>query len=231
MDDYQGPGQSGGRVVLAIALVTLLVVGAVVFGGVFLLARKGALATLLGEPTAASAAEEAPGPTWTSVPAAAAQPTPLLLITATPRFPTATPVGAAQQATLAALTPTGGASPTPAETPSPTATENAATGVYRVEYMGCTKHASNTGTVKGQVFDRQGRVVVGAEVFISIDDWAYDKPAASNGEGWYEFYLQKGQRIKVRALRIKGVDVALTGADQQFKAQGGCFEYVNLREE
>jgi len=230
MDYYQGSEQNGGRTVLAIALVTLIIVGAVVFGGMFLLARRGALATLLGEPTAAGESQATPAPTWTSIPGAAAQPTAPLLITATPRFPTVTPAGAVQQATLAALTPTAGASPTPAETVTPTATGNAASvGGYRVEYMGCTKHASNTGTVKGQVFDRQGRVVVGAEVFISIDDWAYDKSAVSNGEGWYEFYLQKGQRVKIRALRIKGADMALAGADQEFKARGGCFEYVNLR--
>ena len=105
-------------------------------------------------------------------------------------------------------------------------------GAYAVEYLGCIKHGSGTGTVKGQVFDRQGDIVVGAEIRVTLNDWTYDRPGITNTDGWYEFYLDKDLKVKIVSLRIRGQEMPLVGhEDLVARSQGGCYEKINFREQ
>ena len=213
------------RLALITALAALITVAVVFLGGAWFLTRSGLLDALLG---AATPPPDTGGtPTLLSL-VQTRQPTAPPIVTATPRQtmttsqPTLTPTPLAPAATP---------SPTPSSTPSPTATPtDPLAGKFVVEYKGCTPHGSNQGTVKGQIFDRNGDIIVGAEVRITLNGWAYDQPARSNGAGWYEFYLQNDLKVKIVSLRINGQEMPLAGNDLEFKAQGGCFEYVNLRQ-
>ena len=80
-------------------------------------------------------------------------------------------------------------------------------GRYLVEYLGCERHGSGVGTVKGRILDRQGNVVAGAEVRITLNGWPYDTPVRSNEAGWYEFYLDKDLKVKIESLRIEGREI------------------------
>lgn len=212
------------RLALITALAALVTVAAVFLGGAWLLTRSGLLDALLGAAT--------PPPSNNGTPTLLSlvqtrQPTAPLIMTATPRQETATLQPTVTPTPPSAITP----SPTLSATPSPTTTPtDPLAGKFVVEYKGCTPHGSNQGTVKGQIFDRNGDIIVGAEVRVTLNGWAYDTPARSNGAGWYEFYLQNDLKVKIVSLRINGQEMPLAGNDLEFKAQGGCFEYVNLRQ-
>ncbi len=224
------------RLLTAAAIVALLAVSAGVFGGMYVLARKGAFDSLLGltptpfvvAPTRTATATLAP--TLPSPLLETATSTAVVASTLTPRSTTPTqPITMAPTGTADLL-----ATDTPEPTPSPTVTATADPGVgtFLVEYRGCDPRGSDIGIVKGQIFDRDGKVIAGAEVRVQLDGWDYDQPAISNGEGWYEFYLQKGLQVKIVSLRIEGKEMALAGnEDQVFLAQIGCFEHVNLRQQ
>ncbi|OGO04958.1 MAG: hypothetical protein A2Y73_08205 [Chloroflexi bacterium RBG_13_56_8] len=223
--DYGRRDQSSN--VLLIALVALLIVAASLCGGVYFLFRNGTFDALLGressnEPTQAMTATNAP----LIEPSASPHPTAPLLITATPGLfatkpsPTQDPM----LALSATLPPT--PYPMPSATPTP---PNPLAGKYLVEYLGCEKHGSGVGTVKGRILDRQGNVIMGAEVRVTLNGWPYDTPGRSNEAGWYEFYLDNDLKVKIVSLRIQGQEMPLIGnEDQEFESQGGCFEYVNL---
>jgi len=222
-EEYREPPQRP-LLILAIVALTVVVVAACV--GIFLLYRVGAFDKLLAATT--------PEPTATSVPATAAATatgTPLptiLVVTATPKKPTAVPTTPA--ATLApTITPA--ASLTPAPPATPTEEAGPLAGTFTIEYLGCEPHGSDIGSVKGQVFDRDGNIIPNAYVWITLNGWSYDTPARSNEAGWYEFFLEKGLKVQIVSVVINGEEVELVGnEDLEFKAQGGCFEHVNIRE-
>jgi hypothetical protein len=88
--------------------------------------------------------------------------------------------------------------------------------------------------VKGQVFDKKGAVIAGAKVRITIDgyDWKSDaNPATTNGDGWYEWILQIGQKVKFAELIVDGQAVSFSPTDLEVKATGGCFERVDFIEQ
>jgi hypothetical protein len=87
--------------------------------------------------------------------------------------------------------------------------------------------------VKGQVFDKKGVVIPGAKIRITIDgyDWKSDaNPAATNGDGWYEWILQVGQTVKFVELIVDGQPLSFSPADLEVKATGGCFQRVDFIE-
>jgi len=228
--EYQQPSQ---RPILIIAVVALTIMLVAACAGVFVLYRMGAFDELLAAKT--------PEPTETAAPPATAEVAPtgtppptILVMTATPQSiaATATP-GATSAATLApTLTPA--VSPTPEETATVTPTETVSplAGRFAIEYLGCEPHGSDIGSVKGQVFDRDGNVLANAYVWITLNGWPYDTPARSNEAGWYEFFLDKGLKVKIVSMVVEGEEVELVGhEDLEFKAQGGCFEHVNLRQQ
>jgi hypothetical protein len=220
------------RVTTALAILALILVAAGIFTLMYLLARGGTFDALLrGTPTTQVVVLTRTA-TPPAVPASTSTPTLQLVATATLRPLTATAVATASPGLTAVIMPTFRPTATVSPTASPTAVAEAAVERYRIEYLGCDPRGSDIGIVKGQVFDRNGKVIAGAEVRVSLDGWAYDQPAISNDQGWYEFYLQKGLKVKITSLRMDGQDVVLVGnAEAEFLAQGGCFEYVNLRQE
>ncbi len=213
------------------AALLIIAVGAAAFWGTFQIARSGALdfliptgdqAGMMGtpQPSLQMVGQESP---------ASATPPP---VTATPEAkaesPTAQPTATIRIPPSSTATETATLTPTPTETATPA---NPLAGTYIVEYEGCTSHGAGIGTVKGVVFDRQGGVIPGAEVRISLNGYPYDQPAVSNGAGWYEFYLEKDLKVRIVSLRIGGQEMPLLGQEQEFKSQGGCFEHVNLRQQ
>lgn len=186
------------------ALVLLVIVG-------------GAL--LLREPLSAA---------WQSF---VSQPTPTVVVPTTP--PTQAP-------TL--VTPTLPASPTPTTSAPPTATAvptatpipTAAQRTFKLVYKQCVPHGSSLGSVKGQVFDKNGKVIPGAKVRIRINDydWKSDaNPATANGEGWYEWTLEVGQRVKFMELTVAGRSVPFSPQGFEVTAQASCFQRVDFVEQ
>ncbi|MFQ6058102.1 MAG: SH3 domain-containing protein [Anaerolineae bacterium] len=106
--------------------------------------------------------------------------------------------------------------------------------VFEIEYRGCIGGTpKNIGVVKGQVFDRRGRIIVGARVGIWIDGYWWDSPAnpaRTNEAGWYEWNLTVGQRVRFVSLTVGGRPVSFTPSGFEVRATGGCFQHVNFRE-
>ncbi len=229
--EYQAPSQRPLLIVAVVALTVMLVAACV---GVFVLYRMGAFDELLaGTPPDPTATATAPAATLESVATETPLPT-ILAVTATPRIEAATRTPAITAAVTLAPTITPAVSPTPAETTTVTPTEEPSplAGRFAVEYLGCEPHGSDIGSVKGQVFDQDGNVLPNAYVWITLNGWPYETPARSNEAGWYEFFLEKGLKVKIVSMVVDGEEVELIGhEDLEFKAQGGCFEHVNLRQQ
>jgi hypothetical protein len=176
--------------------------------------------------------------TPTSYPTGTPVPTPTELPTLTPT-PEPTP-------TERVGTPASRYSPTPSPTvtPEPTATSTPTpiprpSNVFSIEYLGCKPHSFTLGSVKGQVFDREGKVIAGrAEVEITIDGKLWDSPgnpAPTNVDGWYEWILGLDQRIQFSALYIDGRPAIIDpppgpGAFEVVTASR-CFQHVNFRQQ
>jgi len=227
------------RLLTTAAIIALLAVAVGVFGGMYALARAGTFDALLGRTPTRVVAALTRTPTATSLPptaataSEAATPSHTLALVATMTPRSTAPVRTLTLASTGTLVapPSATPEPSPSDSPTPTATADPRVGQFRVEYLGCDPRGSDIGIVKGQIFDAGGKVVAGAEVRVQLDGWNYDQPAISNGDGWYEFYLQKGLKVRIVSLRIEGQEMALAAnRDQEFLAQGCCFEYVNLRQ-
>ncbi len=135
--------------------------------------------------------------------------TPTFTVTATPtptQRPTATPV------------PSLTATPTPTRPP-----------VLRfvARNQGCVKPGyGQQGAVKGQVFDRNGHVIVGAEVSVRIED-SLDATARTNSDGWYEWILTAGQTVRFQSINWPGHGrVTIQGVE--VKTEAGCFNRVDF---
>jgi hypothetical protein len=164
--------------------------------------------------------------------------------TATPIPPTATPIPTLTPTETPTTTPT--ATPTPTDTPVviviPTSTDTptvvaTATPVglsFAVEYLGCQPHDLFWGSVKGQIFDRQGGVIPGAKVKIWIDGHYWDdaaNPAPANQDGWYEWVLALDQVIRLAALYIDNQEVAIYPDNLEVPSVSWCFHHVNFRQQ
>ena len=105
---------------------------------------------------------------------------------------------------------------------------------FRLIYRQCVPHGSSLGSVKGQVFDSKGKVIVGARVRIRINDfdWQSDaNPATTNADGWFEWTLETGQKVKFVELIVAGRSVPFSPNDLEVEAQGGCFQRVDFVEQ
>jgi len=90
------------------------------------------------------------------------------------------------------------------------------------------------GSVKGQVFDRNGHVIPGARVEIWLDGARWNSPAnpaTTNGEGWYEWILTPGQRVRFVALTVGSTKATILPASVEVTSQSGCFQRVDFREQ
>ncbi len=145
-------------------------------------------------------------------------------------MPTATPLPPPSPSLTATQTPT----LAPALSPTPTSTPTPPERTFKLVYRNCTPHAQSLGSVKGQVLNKQGIVISGAKVRISIDgqDWKSDaNPATTNADGWYEWILQVDQKIKFVELTVDGQAVSFAPRDLEVKSTGGCFQRVDFVEE
>lgn len=218
---------SENKVVLLVALATMLIVGFSCVGLISFLSSTGTLDLLLAHK---SAAVTATAPPTTAEPTASSTATPTYTASLVPATSTPTP----RPSQRPSATPPVGASPSATARPLPTPTDlmAAARGSYALEYQGCIKHGQSIGTVKGRVYDRKGDIVVGAEIRVTLNDWVYDTPGITNEAGWYEFYLQEELKVKIVSLRIRGIEVPLVdNKELVLTARGGCFEHVNLRQQ
>jgi hypothetical protein len=152
---------------------------------------------------------------------------------------TGTPVPIAPT-TTPTLEPTHTASPTVPATPSPPATATAAVTptpqgrTFKLVYLDCIPHGLSLGSVKGQVFDKDGKVIPGAKVRITINgyEWESDaNPATTNGAGWYEWILEVGQDVQFVELVVDGRSVPFTPDDFEAEARASCFQRVDFIEQ
>ena len=161
------------------------------------------------------------------------RPTPAVA-TLTP-FPTTLPpvaTGTATPSPSPALTPTLVPSATPSVPSMETATPQARR--FKLVYGDCIPHGSGLGSVKGQVFDRNGQVLPGSKVRIKINDyeWVSDaNPATTNQDGWYEWTLEVGQKVEFVELIVGGLSVPFSPMEFEVTARSGCFQRVDFVEE
>lgn len=104
---------------------------------------------------------------------------------------------------------------------------------FILEYLGCQPHDFTLGSVKGQVFDQAGQVIVGARVEIWINGSRWDdpaNPATTNEDGWYEWIISLDQNIQLAALYIDGRRVSFSPRDLVMTTRPACFQHVNFRQ-
>jgi len=105
---------------------------------------------------------------------------------------------------------------------------------FTLEYLGCVPHAFDLGSVKGQVFDGNGNVIVGAQVEMWLNGEKWDNPAnpaRTNEDGWYEWVITLDQNVRLYALYIDGRRVGFTPNDLNFVTLPACFHHVNFRQQ
>jgi len=104
---------------------------------------------------------------------------------------------------------------------------------FVLEYLGCEPHSMGLGSVKGQVFDRAGQVIIGARVEILLNGGRWDdpsNPATTNEDGWYEWVLALDQYVRHAALIVGGRRVSFAPRDLDLLTRSGCFQHVNFRQ-
>jgi hypothetical protein len=104
---------------------------------------------------------------------------------------------------------------------------------FILEYLGCQAHAFDLGSVKGQVFDRAGNVIVGAQIDIWLNGSRWDDPAnpvRTNEDGWYELVATVDQGVSFGALYVDGRRVGFSPSDLVVITKGGCFHHVNFKQ-
>ncbi len=211
------------RRAFVLALVAFLSITVAVCGGVYRLYQQGALSAVL-ESNGRRAMLLA---TSTSTPMT--EP-PSVMPTITAREASA---GAVHTAAPASATPAPSATPslvpTPRPTDSPTPTPDPLAGTFSVDYVGCSTPGGST--FKGRVYDRSGNIIVGAQIYVTLDDWLYDVPAVSNDAGWYELYLTDGQNVRVVRLIIAGEEQVLAEpGPAAVPVRPDCFQEANLQQ-
>lgn len=104
--------------------------------------------------------------------------------------------------------------------------------IFVIEYQGCVGGVSRSiGPVKGQVFDKSGRIIVGAVVTILVEGQSnIVPPGRTNEAGWYEWNLSPGQRVTFASLTVGGHRASFAPQNFEVRSQGGCFQHVNFRE-
>jgi hypothetical protein len=105
---------------------------------------------------------------------------------------------------------------------------------FILEYVGCEPHSSDLGSVKGQVFDRGGNVIAGAQVEIWINGSRWENPenpATTNEDGWYEWFLALDQSVRFSALYVDGRRVSFAPRDLEVQTKSVCFHHFNFRQQ
>jgi hypothetical protein len=117
--------------------------------------------------------------------------------------------------------------PTPTPTPSD---------LFVIEYLGCKPHGREQGSVKGQVFDAEGRPIANGRAWVTIwidgRPWDSDaNPAPTNVDGWYEWFLSLNQIIRFVKLEVDGREVPFGPQNFEVPTVSGCFQHVNFRQQ
>lgn len=152
---------------------------------------------------------------------------PTSLPTEVPTQPTNTPLPSPSPSPTVAL-PTPNPFPTATQMPTPRPR------TFALVYRQCIPHGFSLGSVKGQVFDKKGKVIPGAKVRITINgyEWKSDaNPATTNADGWYEWTLEPGQKVKFVDLMVDGRSVPFAPRDLEVVATGGCFQRIDFVEQ
>jgi len=100
---------------------------------------------------------------------------------------------------------------------------------FSLIYRGCIGHNSGLGWVKGQVLDRNGHIIVDAYVEILVEGQSgVVPPARSNEQGWYEWPLASGQKVRFVSLTVNGQRVSFSPPDFEVRTMSGCFQRVDF---
>jgi hypothetical protein len=116
----------------------------------------------------------------------------------------------------------------------PLAIEVSGTGAppqFVIEYKECLPHDLYVGQVKGRVYDRNGRIIVGALVEILVEGRPNIVPVGqTNQDGWYEFNLRSGHAATFVRLEIDGQNVSFYPQDYTVKARSRCYQRVDFHQ-
>lgn len=150
--------------------------------------------------------------------------------TTVPAQPTATPTPMPSPS----LTATEVSTPTPSPSRTPTQKPTPRPRTFALAYKECIPHGFALGSVKGQIFDKNGRVIPGAKVRITINGYEWQSaanPATANPEGWYEWTLEVGQKVQFVELIVDGKPVPFSPQGFEVEATGGCYQRVDFVEQ
>ena len=102
---------------------------------------------------------------------------------------------------------------------------------FLIEHPGCLPHELRLGQVKGRVFDRNGRIIVGALVEILVEGQPGIVPVGrTNEEGWYEFNLRSGHDATFVRLEIDGQSMSFYPKSYTVTAKSRCYQQVDFRQ-
>jgi len=125
-------------------------------------------------------------------------------------------------------------SPLPPASPTPTLKPTPMARTFKLVYKECIPHGFGLGSVKGQVFDKSGKVLQGARVRITINGYEWQSeanPATSNQDGWYEWILEVGQKVQFVEFFVGGKSVPFSPKGFEVEARAGCYQRVDFVEQ
>jgi len=102
---------------------------------------------------------------------------------------------------------------------------------FAVEHKGCIGGTPpDVGQVKGQIFDRNGNIIVGAVVAVTVDGYSPLGPSRSDAAGWYGWNFTPGQNIRFVSLQVGEQAVRLSPEGFTVKSVAGCYQRVDFRQ-
>ncbi|HOU25090.1 MAG TPA: peptidoglycan DD-metalloendopeptidase family protein, partial [Anaerolineae bacterium] len=98
--------------------------------------------------------------------------------------------------------------------------------------MGCGEADASGAVVKGRVLKKDGKAIEGAALEIWLDGARWSSPSnpvKTDKDGWYEFEVTPGQRVRFESLVIGESTKTISPEQPEVQTMQGCARTVNFR--